>query len=194
MAMTYAEIRERIVQGVVRGAAPDSLDRVRMQVDAAFFQINSTTAEAFAGHYEFRELLRAERSLTFTAGSAPLSSDVLKKYIVDGTFTVTPATGQPTPHYAYRKYADYIRNGDPRLGKWTTIGESVLATTPQTLNVGAIPLVGAATLTAICSPPIPATENDDFEAPDDFYPEFINTGILFIRGQPMEQAVVIETA
>lgn len=188
--MQYNEIRERVVEGVVRDLpSPPPLDRVRMMFDASFFQINSQVAEAFAARQDWRELLRTEKSLTFTSGSATLSSDVLKKYVADGTFEVS---GSPTPHYGFRRYPDYIRGADPRLGAWSTIGESIVATTPGAIGSGATPLSGAATLTAICSPAIPATEDAEFVCPDDFLPEFINAAVQFIRGQIMNEAA--ETA
>ena len=184
--MIYSELRERCVEGVVRQSTnPPPLDRIRMLFDASFFQINSDVSERFAANNNQRDLLRASHALTFTAGSAAIPTEVLKKFIEDGTFNVSTT---PTSYYGYRKYPNYLRGCDPRLGAWSFIGESIVATTPATIGGGAIPLVAAATFTAITSPSVPATEDDEFVAPDDYLPDFINAMIQFILGQISEQA------
>lgn len=185
MAQTYSEIRERCVEGVIRSSTnPPTLDRVRMVFDASFFQINSQVSEAFASRNDRRELLRTVQTLTFTAGSATLPSDVLKKYAGDMTLAVG------TTIYGFRKYPDYIRGSDPRLGAWSSIGESLLATKPVAAGGGN--LSGSATFSSINSPPVPATEDADFVVPEDFLPEFVDAMVQYILGQTVN--VAAETA
>jgi len=180
MSLTYSYIRETCVQGVIRGslANPISLDRVRAQFDAAFFSINSTVAQAYAAREDRRELLRVATTLTFTDGDADLPEAVLKGYIEDATFTVT------SRKYSYRRYPDWLPGGDPRLGMWTQIGETLKAKTPTPVAA----LTGDVEFSSICSPAIPSTESATYVAPDDFYPDFVNAMVQYIIGQTMETA------
>lgn len=180
--MIYSEVRERVVEGVVRQSPnPPALDRVRMIFDASIFAVNSDTSERFASQNNERDLLRASHSLTFTAGSAAIPSEVLKKYIEDGTFIV-PST--PNAVYGYLKYPQFLRGCDPRLGAWSFIGESIVAVKPQT---GAV-LASPATFTAITSPSIPATESEEFDAPSDYLPDLIAAMVQYILGQIAQEA------
>jgi hypothetical protein len=183
MAQTYSMVREQCVEGVIRNSTnPPPLDRIRAIFDASFFAINSQTSEAFAARNDKRELLRVVETLTFTAGSASVPTDTLKKFIADATLTVG------TTIYGFRKYNDYIRGHDPRLGAWTQIGESLLANKPQNAGV----LTGSANFSSIQSPAVPATESADFDAPEDYYPDFIAAMTGYILGQTMD--VAAETA
>lgn len=183
MAQSYSYIREQVVQGVVRGSLPNPLplDRIRAQFDAAFFSINSQTAQAYAADQDRRELLRASNTLTFVAGDSALPTNTLKSYIEDSTFYVA---GSPTPRYSFRRYPQWLNGGDTRLGTWTNIGEVIKARTPQPVAA----FTGTATFTSICSPDVPATENDDFAAPEDYLPDLIAALVQYILGQTMEQA------
>lgn len=178
--MQYRELRERVVQGVIR-IRPDNpppLDRIRAVVDGSLFQVNAEVADAFAADDQRRELLRAAKTLTFTSGTATLSSDVLKAFIEDGTFVVG------TAKYGFRPYPDFLRASDRRLGYWSLRGEIVDAKVPVT---GAA-FTGVADTTFICSPSVPAGENSTYEAPDEFIDEVINAMTQFIVGQMMEMA------
>lgn len=180
--MIYSEIRERVTEGVVRQSTnPPPLDRIRMLFDASFPQVNSDVSERFASQNNERDLLRASHSLTFTAGSAAIPTEVLKKFMEDGTFTV-PST--PNAVYGYLKYPQFLRGCDPRLGAWSFIGESLVATKPQ--NGGA--LTSPATFTAITSPSIPADEDDEFDAPSDYIPDLIAAMVQYILGQIAQEA------
>lgn len=149
-----------------------------MVFDASFTQVNSQVADAFAARNDRRELLRATDTVTFTSGTAPMPTNVLMKFIADCTLT------GGTVIYGFRKYPDYLRIGDRRLGKWTTIGESLLATQP----LGAGVLTGAADFSSIQSPPVPATESTEFAAPEDYLPEFISAMVNYILGQQAKVA------
>lgn len=193
MSFSYATIREMVVQGVIRAAAtvpkkplePPPLDRIRAIFDASFFTVNAGVAEAFAARNDKRELLRTVQTLTFTAGSAPLPTEVLKEYMADATLSVTST---PTSKYGFRKYPDYIRGSDPRLGAWTSIGEVVLATKPAANGGGA--LSGAATFSSINSPAVPASESATFVAADDYYDDFINAMVNYILGSEVVSGAV----
>ncbi len=187
---TYDYVREQVVQGVLRSAAssprtpiiPPSLDRVRMQFDAAFFSINSQTAEAFAARESNRELLRVSNDISIVSGTGTLPTNVLKKFIDDATFVVEAT---PTKKYSFRRYPQWLRTGDTRLGYWTTIGEAIKVKTPQ--PVSTTPTL-TATFTSICSPEVPATEDAEFVAPEDFVSDFIQSMIQYIVGQTAETA------
>ena len=174
------------MQGVFRAAAsqprntmiPPPLDRIRAQFDAAFFAINSTVAQTYAADEGRRELLREAVDLTFTAGDSAIPERTLKAYIEDATFYVAGK------RYSFRRYPDFQRGGDPRLGLWTQVGETIKAKTPQPV----VPFSGTGAFTSICSPPIPATESAEFVAPDDYYPDLIAAMIQYILGQTMETA------
>lgn len=177
--MIYSEIRERVIEGVIRRSIdPPPLDRIRMVFDASFFTINSEVADAFAARNDRRELLRAVESVTFTAGSAPMPTNVLMKFIEDCTLAVG------TTRYGFRKYPDYVKGHDRRLGAWTTIGESILADKP----LGAGALSGAADFSSIQAPPVPASESATFVAPTDYLPELISALVEYILGQQAQVA------
>lgn len=183
--MDYKTIREQVVQGVIRSASqarnptvPPPLDRIRSQFDASFFAVNSQTAQAFAAQQNKREMLRVASTVTFVSGDADLPDNVLESYLEDGTFFITGKK------YSFRRYPDWLRGGDPRLGLWTVVGTTVKAKTPQPVTL----LTGTAAMTFICSPPVPATEDDDFDAPSDFISDFVAAEIQFILGQTVETA------
>jgi hypothetical protein len=186
---SYKYIREQVVQGVIRSASqarnpvvPPPLDRIRAQFDAAFFSVNSQTAQAYAARENQREMLRVGRTLTFVSGDADLPTDTLKSYMDDCTLVVTGK------HYSFRRYPQWLRTGDTRLGYWTEIGDTVKAKTPVT----GVAFSGSAAFSSIESPPVPATEDAEFVAPDDYVPDLIAALVQYILGQTMEQAA--ETA
>ncbi len=186
---SYKFVREQIVQGVFRAAAasprtpvvPPPLDRIRAQIDAAWFSVNSQVSEAFAARESNRELLRASNDISMATGTGTLPTNVLKKYIEDATFVVSAT---PTKQYSFRRYPQFLRTGDTRLGYWTTIGDTIKAKTPQPVAN----LTGTATFTSICSPDVPATEDAEFVCPDDYLPDFINAMIQFVLGQTADTA------
>ncbi len=176
--MLYSELRERTVQGVIRGLpVSPPLDRIRAVFDASFFQLNSTTAEAFASSYAKRELLRTPHTITFTAGVGTIPSDVLKKYVEDGTFV------GPTGRYSYLPYPDFLRAFDRRLGYWTVRGDVVEAKVPVS---GAV-LTGDASTTFISSPAVPTAEDDEFVAPDDFTSDLLGALVEYIQGVMIQE-------
>lgn len=187
--MRYSEIVNRIVFGVNgRSKNPASLNLIRAMIDAAFPQISSDTAEVYAANDNSRNELRQIKVLTFTAdpdnpsvGLATMDDTVLRKYLKDCSLRVTTAVGVPLQKYAYRpEYDDFLNSGDPRLGRWSTNGAIIGATTPATSGSGATALTGAALFICICAPEMPATEDDEFVAPADFLPDFIDAVILFV--------------
>lgn len=181
---TYAFIREQVVQGVARAQMPNPLplDRIRMQFDAAFFSVNSQTAQAYAAREAQREMLRVVRDLTFVAGSAAVPTETLKSYVDDCTLTITGKK------YSFRRYPEWLRTGDTRLGYWTQVGDTLKAKTPATGSAYS----GSASFSSIESPPVPDTEDDEFVAPADYVPDLIAALIQYILGQTI--AVAAETA
>jgi len=183
---TYSYIREQVVFGVLRAAAnqrnptiPAPLDRIRAVFDASFFSVNSTVANNFAAHQDQREMLRVVSDVTFVSGDGTLPDNVLEKFISDGTFVVSGLI-----KYSFRRYPDWLRGGDTRLGLWTVIGETMKAKTAAPVTT----FTGTASVSFICSPEVPATEDDEFVAPSDFQSDFINAMIQFIQGQITEVA------
>lgn len=179
---TYASIREQVVQGVIRGslANPIPLDRIRAQFDAGIFSINSQTSQVYAGKENNREMLRTSTDLTFVSGDSTLPTNTLKGYMEDCTFSVSGSTVK----YSFRRYPDWLRGGDPRLGLWTTIGEAIKAKTPTPVTA----VTGTGVFSYIGSPEIPATEDDEFVAPEDYLPDLIAAMIQYILGQSMQEA------
>lgn len=182
---SYKYIREQVVQGVIRSASqsrnpivPPPLDRIRAQFDAAFFAVNSQTAQAYAARENQREMLRVSRTLTFVSGDADLPSDTLRSYIEDCTLVVTGKK------YSFRRYPQWLRTGDTRLGYWTEIGDVLKAKTPVT---GAA-FSGSAAFSSIESPEVPATEDAEFVAPSDYVSDFIAAMVQYILGQTTEVA------
>jgi hypothetical protein len=182
---SYKYIREEVVQGVIRSASqarnpavPPPLDRIRAQFDAAFFSINSQTAQAYAARENQREMLRVARTLTFVSGDAAVPTDTLKSYINDCTLTVTGKK------YSFRRYPQWLRTGDTRLGYWTEIGDTLKAKIPATGTA----FSGTASFSSIESPEVPTDEDDEFDCPDDYLPDFEAAMIQYIIGQTMEVA------
>lgn len=183
---TYSFIRESVVQGVIRGLAqqprntaiPPPLDRIRAIFDASFFSINSQTSQAYGATEDRREMLRVARTVTFVSGNADLPTDTLKAYIEDCTFFVSGKK------YSFRRYPQWIRTADKRLGYWTQLGDTLMAKVPMTAS----PLSGDVTFSSIESPPVPVAEGDEFACPDDYLPDFEASMIQYILGQTMEMA------
>lgn len=183
---TYSFIRESCLQGVIRGLAqqprnvaiPPPLDRIRAIFDASFFSINSQTAQAYAARENQREMLRVSRTLTFVSGDCAVPTNTLKSYMEDCTLVVTGKK------YSFRRYPQWLRTGDTRLGYWTEISDTLKAKTPVT---GAA-FSGSAAFSSIESPDVPTTEDDEYICPDDFLPDFEAAMIQYILGQTMEMA------
>jgi hypothetical protein len=186
--MNYGEIRDRIIFGVTRKATgPVSLNRLRAVIDAAFPQINNQVAEVYAEDENKRSSLRAIKPLTFTTGAASFPNGLLKDYLKDCTLIVDVS---PPQYYGYRpEYDDFLRGGDSRLGIWSANGNTIYANTPATSGSGSTGLAGAASFICICSPDIPTAEGDEFVAPADYVPDFIDTFIDWIlSGKTMNQS------
>lgn len=186
---SYSYVRESVVQGVIRGLAmqprntaiPPPLDRIRAMFDAGFFSINSQTSQAYAAQESRRELLRVLNNLTFIAGDSTLPANTLKAYIEDASF-YDPS--KPTKKYSFRRYPDWLRGGDTRIGYWTNTGDTIKVKTPQPVAA----FSGTGSFSSICSPDVPLTESAEFVCPDDYLPDFEAAMIQYILGQTMEQA------
>src|SRR5690349_18546331 len=113
--MTYEDLLYSAVNNALRGVPPEqsaALDAVGI-ADSLFPTVSQAVSEQ-AGTNEYkRSLLRRQKSITLTAGSATLSDDVLTHYIADATL-IDPAS--LTKRYAWRDYPDFVRRGDKRLG------------------------------------------------------------------------------
>lgn len=123
-------------------------------------------------------MLRVTSNVTFTAGDGALPAYVLERFLPDATFYVG------TVKYSFHRYPDWLRGGDSRLGTWTVVGETMKAKTPQPVGL----LTGTGAFSAICSPAIPATEDDEFVAPEDYVSDFLDAMTQYILGQPDEVA------
>lgn len=194
--MIYSELIERVVQGVVRAVPknaktpdPPPLDRLRMRADAAFPQINSQVAEAFAGRAGHRRLLRSEVSLTFnSSGLATLPTTVLKKFVDDFELIVTPNSGQPAIYMGYLDATEFRRTQDKRMGKWKIDGLTVTARLPGVGGALVTASVASTVLSCISAPAVPAAAGEAYLAPDDMVPEVIDALINYLMGVTAENA------
>lgn len=168
--------------GVVRNnPKPPSLDHLKAVIDAAFPQINSQVAQAYAGSEDKRELLRQTQTVAFVVGIGTLPNNVLKAFLDDAVLTITVAIGQPAQKYAYKQWPDYLRGGDNRLGYWSTQGDAIDVTRPA--SAGTTLYTGNGDFSAICSPDIPMLESDEYVTPADFVPDLIDAFISWILSQ-----------
>lgn len=182
----------RVITGVAAKRPGANLQELRMQADAQFPQINNEVAESYAGNENARSELRTIKTLTFTIssnariGTATLTDDVLRKYLKDATLYTGTGQNLPPTKYGYRpEWDDFLRQNDRRLGSWSTNGGTIGATKPNTMTG----LTGSASLVCICSPPIPATADDEFDAPADYIPDFVDAFILwFLSNASMDAA------
>lgn len=186
--MVYAEIVERILQGVLRVNPKASRGALTMQIDAAFPQLNRQVSEEFAGRETFRPLMRRTFSLTFAGGTANLNDLVLKKYLEDARLSVPVVSGDPPTCFEYVDAADYDRTRDGRLGKWKVEGSTITAEMPADSEDGAIPYVGNAFLNCVACPEVPATSATVYAGLSDMLPELIDAGIQFLLGQTTNKA------
>lgn len=183
--MTYEEIIERAVQGALR-ESPITVDRLRVMAEAAFPQINSQVAEAFAAREDKRSLLRKNIPLDFVDGSIGIPAGVLKKYLKDATLVLS--TNEKAAFI--EPYDDFLRVRDSRL-PWWAFNNSVVSAINSASGGGGV-YVGPATLTCIASPDIPATFTTAYAGPDDMIPELIEALISFLLGKTEDEAA--ETA
>lgn len=180
--MTYAEIVERVIQGVMRVKPGASRAAVTMQIDAAFPQINNQVSQEYAANEDNRVVLRKNVSLTFAGGVIAIPENVLRKYLKDATLMLS--TGEVAA--LIEPYADFLRVRDGRLPWWAF--NNLVVNAINSLANGGGAYTGAATLTCIASPDIPATSATAFAAPDDYVPDLIDALILFIVGTTENQA------
>lgn len=186
--MVYAEIAERIIQGVLRSIPDASRASLTMQIDAAFPQINRQVSEEFAGRENNRPLMRRTFSLTFVAGIAVLSDLVLKKYLMDARLSAPVVVGDTPLVFDYVDAADYDRIRQLRLGKWKVEGSTITAEYPADSAAGAVPFVGNAFFNCVACPDVPATAATVYAGLPDMVPELIDAGIQFLLGQTANKA------
>lgn len=179
---TYAEIVERVVQGVQRLKPGMSRAAITMQIDAAFPQINNQVSQEYAAVEDNRKVLRKNVALTFAGGVIAVPSNVLLKYLKDATLVLS--TGEKAA--LIEPYDDFLRVRDNRL-PWWSFNNSVLNAINSATNGGGA-YAGSATLTCIASPDIPALATDPFTGPDDYTPDLIDAMISFLTGKTEEAA------
>lgn len=180
--MTYAEITERIVQGVRRLNPNASRAAITLQIDAAFPQINNQVSQEYAAKEDNRAILRRNVPLTFVGGSIGIPESVLRKYLKDSTLMLS--TGEIAA--LIEPYADFLRVRDGRLPWWAFSNLLVSAKSSAANGGGAY--AGAATLTCIQSPDVPTTAASTFVAPDDYVPDLIDALIAFVAGKTADTA------
>lgn len=179
--MTFDEILERVTWSVKRSSAL-SVEQVRVIAEAAFPQINNQVSQEYAAKEDNRAILRKNVSLTFVGGSIGIPQNVLRKYLKDSTLVLS--TGEIAAFI--EPYADFLRVRDGRLAWWSFSNLLVSARNSAANGGGAY--AGAATLTCIASPEIPATASTVFAAPDDYNPDLIDALITFVAGRSADAA------
>lgn len=180
--MLYSEVVERIVQGVLRAKPDASRARLLMQIDAAFPQVNNQVSQEYAAEEESRKVLRKDVALVFVGGSTGIPSNVLLKYLRDSTLVLSAGVVASM----VEPYADFLRVRDGRLAYWAY--SNLLISARDLASNGGGSYSGAATLTCIASPDIPALATDPFTAPDDYVPDLIDALIKFLVGNSASQS------
>jgi hypothetical protein len=165
--MTYENLLRSALSNATRGMTPDQVALIvdGLSVADTLFPIVSQAVSETAALNEYkRSLLRRSKSLTFAAGAATLTDDVLTHYIPDATL-IDPAT--LSKKYAWRDYPDFIRRGDKRLGVFTVQGSTILLIEPNANFTVPLTATGARTLTVPCTVVKPATAATVIDCPDE---------------------------
>lgn len=180
--MTFDEILDKAVIGAQRTS---KLPYARLLViaEAAFSQVNNELSRSFAANEDKRSLLRFDLPLTFAAGTVAMPSSVLTDYLKDATLVLS--TGDTAS--LIEPYADYLRVRDNRLAWWSFNDELISAKNSATNGGDAYD--GAATLTCITSPAIPATASTTFAGKDDYTSELISSLTKYLLGKTEKDAV-----
>lgn len=183
----------------MQGALPEvnrPVEHLRVEIEAAFPQINGEVSELYAGRESRRNSMRNTISVTFdTASQGPLTplglplvsqngtilpDAVIRRYLRDGKLVVTPNAGEPPIIMTYiEPYANILADLDPRLGYWADNDEILYSRLPL---VSSLTIPYAASLTTVMAPPIPASAGAQYAGPPDLLPEVIHAGISFLMG------------
>ena len=166
------------------------MERLRIELDAAFPQLSNGVAEAFAQSEDRRSILRVLINLAFTGGVAVIPATPLKRYLDDATLIILDVDGSPIPINFQESYADYLRVFDTRLAYWTVNGATAYAKTP--VDGLLTNYDGDAQFNCIAQPPVPAAD-EEYESItggslDDMTPQLIDAGITFMLGQSEHMA------
>lgn len=179
--MTFDEILDRVSWGVKRNSSL-AIEQIRVIAESAFPQINNQVSQEYAAKEDNRAILRKDVPLVFVGGSIGIPENVLRKYLKDSTLMLS--TGEIAAFI--EPYADFLRVRDGRLA-WWSFNNLLVSARNSTANGGAA-YAGAATLTCIASPDIPATASTTFAAPDDYLPDLVDALIVFVAGKTADTA------
>lgn len=186
--MTYEQLLYSALNNALRGMPPEqsaAIDAIGI-ADTLFPTISQAVSEAAAADKFKRSLLRRQKTVTLSAGTATLTSDVLTKYIADATL-FDPAV--LSKRYAWRDYPDFVRYSDRRLGVFTIQGGStLLVREPGQQFVVPLTATGARTLVTPAVVVKPATASTAIDCPDEILSDLDEALSEALRGQIVKLA------
>jgi hypothetical protein len=187
MATTYRQLIYAAVTNATRGQPPSLSPAVDAEgiAETLFSIAAQAVSEAAAADPYKRSLLRREKSITLTAGTATLVDDVLTKYFPDATLIDATTLAR---RYAYRDYPDFVRRNDPRLGYFTRNGTTLMVRDPNQSFTQPLTATGARTLVVPCVILRPVTADANVDAPDEILSDLIETLSESLRGELIKRA------
>lgn len=193
--MTYAEFINQsswqALKGMPSGGSfdVDSLFPIAESLVPSVFQ---QVGEDAAGDERKRSLLRRNKTITVTSGSATVSDDVLTAYIEDSTYM---DTSDLTKTYSWvRNFSDFI---DPSLAAapfsnygYFTMRDGVTLNQREAgeLYDPSSGFTGSMTLNIPCVPLRPALASSALDVPDEILNDLLDVMAAALQGAVMKQA------
>jgi len=168
MPFTYQELIYAAVNNAMRGmetSVSANLD-AEMIAQTLFPEVAQSVCESIAANDERRQLLLRQKTLTFVAGEAILTSDVLQDYIWDSVLIDATSNMTLRKKYAYRPYPQFVQSRDKRLGIYSIRGtDTIVLCEPNVAFSSPLTASGTRLLNTPCVVESPAAATDQMDCP-----------------------------
>ncbi len=126
--MRYQDLLLASVNNAMRGVLPDqspAIDAIGL-ADTLFPEVSQAVCESIAADDERRQLLLRQKTLTFVAGEAVLTSDILQDYLWDSVLVDATSSTTLRKKYTFRPYPQFIQPRDLRVGIYAVRGQDTI--------------------------------------------------------------------
>ena len=191
MSMLYNELIYRMVAEAQRGGQEAQFANIDTQgiAEAMCPSIFQAVSEQCAAEENKRTLLMRAKTVTFTAGSATLSSDVLKEFLNESKFF--DPNGLTKEYTWVRNFSDFtnqrLGTQDLLLGAYCNqYGDVLVVREPGVVYAPGSGSSLTYTLNIPCTIPIPATATSPVDCIDEVLNDLIDVGADMLRGSVLQ--------
>ncbi len=184
--MTFQELIYTSLTNAMRGMPPNvaASSNAEMIAQTLFPEVSQSVCESIAADDERRQLLLRQKTLTFAAGEAVLTSDVLQDYLWDSVLVDATSSTTLRKKYTFRPYPQFIQPRDLRVGVYAVRGQdTVVLCDPAVPFASPLTTTGTRLLTTPAVVEIPSNPADDLDCPSQVLSDLTEALSNALRGQ-----------